>query len=375
MAGGNARIIALALALSLGGPSVHAARVVDPASARQAIANPAVMALDSELTSLARSKRATGLAAWLEAIARDPALTDIAREWLLDRGLHAIARITPTSEARAAVARLSARRPTVYTRVDPDHGERATPLYDAGATARFVLRNWDRGAAREAAQVDLATGTTAAVDRYTARGRIEGDDPVRAGTADAFRAAPLAQLPAQRAAISDSLDRGGHVDELGLILAERLADHDLFVHVFNTADEPVALAAVSSISGSLDAQSALSALVIASRREPIASAAVLEIGKLARNDAAARRFLFDSVSAPGIGPSAAAALAALHDPTISADLGRRLASAKSEELRRLLVLALRLDASPAAHAELERFAKTDAGSTQLQKEVRQWLAP
>ena len=100
---------------------------------------------------------------------------------------------------------------------------------------------------------------------------------------------------------------------------------------------------------------------------------MLEIGKLARNDAAARRFLFDSVSAPDIGPSAAAGLAALHDPMVSAELGRRLASAKSEELRRLLVLALRLDASAAARAELERFAITGAGSAQLREEVRQWL--
>ena len=177
MAGGNARIIALALALSLGGPAVHAARVVDPATARQAIANPAVIARDAELTSLATGNRATELAARLEVIARDPAITDVAQEWLLDRGLHAIARIAPTSEARAAVARLSARRPTVYTRVDPDHGERATPLYDAGATARFVLRNWDRAAAREAARANLAAGTTAAVDRYAARGRIAGRRP------------------------------------------------------------------------------------------------------------------------------------------------------------------------------------------------------
>ena len=88
---------------------------------------------------------------------------------------------------------------------------------------------------------------------------IQGADPVRAGIADAFRTAPLAQLPAQRAAISDSFARGDRVDELGLILAERLADRDLFVRVFETADEPVALAAVSSISRALDAQSALSA--------------------------------------------------------------------------------------------------------------------
>ena len=97
------------------------------------------------------------------------------------------------------------------------------------------------------------------------------------------------------------------------------------------------------------------------------------VANYARNDNAARRFLFHSVSAPDIGPSAAAALAGLQDPTVSPDFGQRLAAAKSEELRRLLVLALRLDASPAAHAELERFAKTVAGSAQLQEEVRQWL--
>ncbi len=373
MAGGNARIIALALALSLGGPVVHAARVVDPVTARQAIANAAVVSRDAELASLAAGNRTTELAARLEIIARDAAITDVAQEWLLDRGLHAIARMAPTSEARAAVARLSARRPTVYARVDPDHGERATPLYDAGATARFVLQNWDRAAAREAARGNLANGTTAAVDRYAARGRIQDADPVRAGIADAFRTAPLAQLPAQRAALSDSFARGDRVDELGLILAERLADRDLFIRVFDSADEPAALAAVSGISRALDPQSALSALVLASRREPIASAAVLEIGKLARNDAAARHFLFDSVSTPDLGPSAAAALAALHDPAVSADLGRRLAGVKSEDSRRLLVLALRLDASPAARAELERFVNADAGSEQLRKEVRQWL--
>jgi len=373
MAGGNVRIIALALALGLGGQAVQAARIVDPASARQAVAMPAVKAQDAELAALAAGNDATTLAARLEVIARDRTFTDVAQEWLLDRGLHALARIAPTREARASVARLAARRPTVYTRVDPDHGERATPLYDAGATARFVLRNWDRNAAREVARAELAAGATAAVDRFSSRGSIHGADPIRAGIADAFRTAPAGQLPAQRAAIVESLARGHRVDELALILAERLVDPELFGLVLASADEPVALAAVASVSRSLDAQSALDALSSASRREAIASAAVLEIGRLARNDAAARRFLFDSVSARDISPSAAAALAALHEPAVSAEIGRRLATAQSEESRRLLVLALRLDASPSARAELERFAKTGRGSAQLQKKVRQWL--
>ena len=60
---------------------------------------------------------------------------------------------------------------------------------------------------------------------------------------------------------------------------------------------------------------------------------------------------------------------------ISAELGQRLAAAQSEDTRRALVLALRLDATPAARAELERFAQSGAGSDRLRQQVREWLAP
>ncbi|MGH8242356.1 MAG: hypothetical protein ACRETY_03300, partial [Steroidobacteraceae bacterium] len=94
----------------------------------------------------------------------------------------------------------------------------------------------------------------------------------------------------------------------------------------------------------------------------------------AASDAAARRCLFEALADPGLGPSAAAALGRLSDPGVCAELGQRLANARSEQERRLLVLALRLDPQPAARAELERYAKAGVGSPQLQREVRQWLA-
>src|SRR5688572_12617096 len=203
MAGGIVRICALALALGVSTP-VIAARVVDPASARQAISAPAVAARDAGLAALAAEGRATELAARLDLIARDGTLSDVAQEWLLDRGLHALARLPPSPAARATVTRLTARAPTVYTRVDPDHGERATPLYDAGATARFVLRSWERHAARATAQRDLATRSTGAVARFAA----VASDPVRTGIADAFRAAPAAEIAAQRPAVAASLAQG-----------------------------------------------------------------------------------------------------------------------------------------------------------------------
>lgn len=368
MPGGIVRICALALALGTSAQAI-AARVVDPASARRAISAPAVAARDAGLTALEAEGRASELAAQLDLIARDGTLEDVAQEWLLDRGLHALSRISPTPAARATVIRLTARAPTVYTRVDPDHGERATPLYDAGATARFVLRNWERGAARAAAAASLAARDARVVARFAAA----ASDAARAGTADAFRDAPLDEIAAQRHAVGSALAAGRRVDPLALIVAERLADPALFGLLVDYADEREALAAVAKAPRALDAASALEALARASRRADIASAAVLAAGGLAEHDAAARRFLFESLADPGIAPSAAAALGALGDPGVSAEIGRRLESARTDGERKLLLLALRLDPSPAARTELERFARAGTGSPQLRAKTRRWL--
>ncbi len=373
MAGGTAKTIALALALCLGGQTSHAAQIVDSASARQAITTPAIVAVDSELAALASGGRATDLAARLDLIANDRTVPAVAQEWLLDRGLHLLATLPPTARSRATVTRLRSRSPIVYTRVDPDHGDRATPLYDVGATAHFVLRIWQRRAARDEAQANLRAGGISAVDRFAARAGADGSDPVRAGIGDTFEAAAPALLISQRGAIVSGFARGRRMDELALILAERLEDSELFRLVFGHADAPVALSGVASVARTLDTQTSFELLALASRRAEIASAAVLEIGRLARNDAAARRFLFDAIGEPDVGPSAAAALAAIGDAAVAAELGRRLAESRSEESRRMLVLALKLDGSAGAHEELRRFAATNAGSAQLQKEVRQWL--
>jgi hypothetical protein len=375
MTGGIARLFTLALALGLACGAAAAARVVDPATARQAIENSAVRARGAELTALAAGNRASELAARLDVIARDAALTDVAQEWLLDRGLHELARITPTPTARAAVARLALRAPTVYASIEPEHGERATPLYDAGATARFVIRNWDRNEARTIAVTELAAGNTRPVDRFAAHAADDAHSPVLSGIAEAFRAAPAPQLVAQRSAVASAIAAGRRVDALALILAERLADPELFDLAFDNADEATALAAVPAAVRALDARSALAALTPASRRSDIGSAALLAIGQLAENDASAREALFDALADPKRAPSAAAALARLPDPSVSSELGRRLAAAQSEDARRVLVLALKLDADPAARAELERFAASRAGSPKLQQEVRSWLAP
>lgn len=374
MAGGKAGIVALALVLGAGGGSSLAASLAHPAISHRATTDASVRNLDAELQALASAGRADGLAARLDRIVLDRSLSDAAREWLIDRGLHALATLEPTARAQETVAALTRRAPVVYARIDPDHGERATPLFDAGATARFVLRTWRRQAARSAAVADLASGRTSVVTRFAATGATQDSEPERAGIGDAFRAATAAELLAQRAAVEDAMARGRRVDELALVLAERLADAALFRLAFGYADARVALAAVMLTAHSLDARTALTELALASRRSEIASAAMLAIGRLAESDGAARRHLFDSIELPDIGPSAAAALARLQDPAVAAELGRRLGQANTEQSRRLLVLALRLDGSAAARAELRRFMKSRTGSGPLREEVQQWLA-
>jgi hypothetical protein len=372
MTGGIARYFALACALGLASPPALAGHVVDPASARQAIENPIVAARDAELSALAAGGRATELAARLELIAHDATLTDVAQEWLLDRGLHELARIAPTREARATVTRLASRAPVVYARVDPDHGDRATPLYDAGATARFVLRGWERNDARATAQAELAAGLTQAVDRYAQHAVEDDRDPVLEGIAEAFRDAPMSQLAVQGPAVSGALVQGQRVDALALILAERFADPALFDLIFDNAGEPTALAAIPVATRALDASAALAALTRASRRTDVGSAAVLEIGRLAQSDPAARSSCSTRSRSPASRP-AAAALGRISDPAVSAEVGqRRLGRARRMHGASAGPCA-RLDANLGGACRTRAICRFGAVAHTPER-VRQWLA-
>lgn len=368
MGGALTSLISAAL-LCLAAVPAFAARVIDPAAARRAIAEPTVVATGASLSALAESGRTTELAQRVRSIALDRTLEPVAREWLLDRGLHALARQQPTPEARSVVQQLAGRPPEVFGRIDPDHGDHATPLYDTGATARFVLRAWQRSDARAAAKADLAAGRTQLIERFAA----SPSGPVRDGIVEAIDDAPPAQLFVQRNAAAAAMSAGARVDEVALLLARRLADVELASLLIGHADARVALDALRLLPGVLDSQSAFRLLADASRRADIASAAMLAIGRLARQDASARSFLFGRVDDPELGASAATALASIGDPAIAAEIGRRLRAASSDTARRHFVLALQLDGGSSARDELGRFVATGQGSAQLRSEVQKWL--
>lgn len=353
---------------------VSAELVINPASVRQLLQTSDVAAIDSGIAKLAADRHVSELAFRLDDIAGDRSLHPVARAWLLNRGLHELVLLAPTPEARSVVLELSHRKPEVFTKVDPDHGDRTTPLYDTGATARFVLRSWQRESARTEAREDLASGRVVAVDRFAAAdNRTAAGDAIRAGIIEAYADAPLPQLLSQRDTLAAAMTSGAHVDELALVLARRLADVELATLVLGRADPSIALAAIYSLLQVFEANSALEMLVHASGRAEISSAAMLEIGLLARYDRAARTVLLESLEDPDLGPSAAAALAGIGDPAVPAEVGQRLRASRSDWSRRMYVLALKLDSSPAARQELHRFLETGRGPPQFRREVRQWL--
>jgi hypothetical protein len=351
----------------------EAREVVDAAAVRKALADTAVVSEAQRLDTLADRQAAAELVSALARLPQLAAKGTIAHEWLLDRGLHALAKVKPTPSARTLVQQIALEQPQIFVRVDPDHGQHAVPLYDPRATARFVLRTWERTAARERAAAALLANESWPIERF-ARAHAAADDPTRSGVVDAFRTADPSLLARQREALAGALRNGERVDELAAVVAERLHDHDLYGEVLSSTEPVVALDALKRARKALGDARALDVLIAASRRPEIASAALLEIGAIAREEVRARDYLFEMLRELSGGPSAAAALASLHDSAVTAELGRQLRAQTPDVARRHMALALKLEGSPAARAQLEQFLAARAGSTKLQNEVRAWLA-
>lgn len=354
--------------------AASAQQVVDPTAVRRISTDPFLAQRAQRFAALARSGAVAELGVELQRASEDAGLSPLAREWLLDRGLNEATRLTPTPGLRATVASIAQRRPEVFVRADPDHGDRAVPLYDPGAMARFVLRGWTRAEARDRTALALQASLLWPIERFAQDATPAELDATKAGILEAFRAAAPETLARYRSAVVAAIDRGERVDELAAVVAELLGDVDLQSLVIDRADATVALGAVQRARALFGDAAALDVLINASRRPELASAALLEIGRLAQDDPRARAYLFSSIDDAPLAASAATALASLHDPAVASELGRRLRAEPREWSRRHLVLALKLDGSTAARSELETFARIKAGSAELQKEVRAWLA-
>ena len=342
------------------------AEVLDHAAAQQAAYSAAAQTRSQRLADLHRAGETDAFLDQLEAVAADGALDSIAKERVVHDAIMLCSHALPAPGIRSYVLGLSDRTPTAYIWLYEGQHKVRMPLFDVGAAARFALRRWDELAAGDVAALDLTLGTAEYLTLWA-------NEASRPGILDAFEEAETPQLQLQREAVAAALETDPSIDQLASIAAWRLADKALFLELAARARPSVAVHMLADVRTSLAPRDAFEVLRLASMRPALASASVLQMGHLVAEWPTVASFLLQALGDREKGGSAAVALAKLEDPAIAGELGAILQSQGSLTARRRAALALRLDGSPAASAELHEFA--DTGSSEaLRVEVSQWLA-
>jgi hypothetical protein len=329
------------------------APVLEPGAARAEAHGPAAEALVARVVAATRDGDGAAIAEIATRILADATLAPAARERVLYECAMALAQLDASPAIRSLLDVLAVRPPEVRVWRDDDGQRIAKPLYDVAAAARYAARLQEERRVSTAALESIARGDEAALELYdTQAGR---ETPPARGVAQAFESAPVEQLRPYRDALMLSAAQSARA-ELAEIVARRLGDAALMQGVLVHAAPVPALAIVKTARATFPPADALDLLAAAAQRDDVASAALLEIGHLASRDTRARDLLFDALGDARRAGSAAAALAAAHDAQIAAYLRAWVLAQTDATLARRGILALRLDASEPARAELSRLA-------------------
>jgi hypothetical protein len=340
------------MAAALAGAPARAA-VLEPGAAHAAAHLAAAEAYAERIA-------ATGDAAALLRLAHDAqsdsALPAPARERVLYLCALALADADVEAGAEAAtdaLLALLAARPTNVEVWQYDGPARfAVPLYDVAAAARYAQRRRVERRAIDVALAGIARGSDTPLAQYDA---AAGAPAEQRAILAAFAHADADALLAYRDRLYLAAANGTEVGVAALV-AGRLADVELMRAALEHADAPTALDIVRGVRTSFPEAEAVDLLAAATTRADVGSAALLEIGRLAASMPRARALLFAALAQPASGGSAAAALGAAHDPDIAAELLDWVRTQQDVARARRGVLALRLDASPAARAALAEVA-------------------
>jgi hypothetical protein len=334
--------------------SNDAVAILEPGLAHAAAHTPAVDALVERIASFARARDTHSLVDVTRGALLDPALADAARERVLQASAFALAELDGSTDSRALLEELSSRAPAVRVWSYDGPHRLAIVLYDVAAAARYALARQEARRVLADALGLIAAGDDAVLAMYEAQ--PDARSPEARALVQAFESAPTAALVAYRDRLSAALERDASA-AIAAVVARRLGDATLMRSVLEHADPALALDCVRSLRASFASGVALELLEHAVDREDVASAALFEIGALVADEPRARGILFDALDDDRYAGSAAAALAALHDPDVAGELRRRvLAQGDDERRARRAILALRLDASDAARGELARLA-------------------
>lgn len=318
---------------------------------------------------LAASGRMRELVDRIEAAEADVSLTPTAREYLIHETLIALSAVEPDPPTRALVERFRNRPVTSFIRLEHEHGNAIVPLYDLAAAAQLTRRNWDI----RSAQLEVASVLRKA--EWQPRQVLDPRPamPVkawRAGTISAIGNAESAVLLQYRAALLDAQQRDDAYADVVYAAARKLRDADMYRSLLASADDQIALQAVESAGQDLSAGVAIQYLADAASRESVASAAILQLGRLAADHDDATRRLFDLLGDRSHGASAALALARQSSPSILQALHDVIVEGGDELTSLRAALALRLSDSGLADDLRARLLQQDLPHARVVEALR-----
>jgi len=295
------------------------------------------------------------LEARLSAALADRALHPIVREKTLADGALALGLQPRTPSAEALVARIATLETEVRVRFsDGEHAAMAVPAFAPATAARNAQKHWVRTETAAAVGAGIVGGRPALGAAFS---RAEDSRVIAAGIADAVIATArtpegLAALRASRPAFEAALRDGRPIEDALAELAVATRDRDTALSLIAHGDPALTVHQLARLRDALPPADALLLLQRASSTSELASSALLALGGLAALQPAARDHLFAVLGDRRDGGSAAAALAALHDPALVVALAEHARRSPDLLAARRAALALHLDGSPAATAAL-----------------------
>ena len=325
-----------------------------------------------QLGEMVSNDRQLAARTWLQEVASDLTLAVSAREFLLYEGLLALGSLaTPDDQTTHAIKELLGYQSASTTILTEGNHRLTVALHDVASAARLTLGNWRIQAARGEILSKIARGQ-APLPAWSADG--DENRHIAAGLEQALAEFSPIELRAWRMQISTAFDDEPRLARSVLLIARRLGDGYLFRQLAVQAPAAVVIDMMRDLEQSLDYSQSLTVLDLVRRRDQLASAAILSVGRLQASYPVAREQLFALLDDPQHGASAAGALARYGGLSDIQRLGFVILDESAGAQRRRAVLALRLHASPAARSELGRLAANPRLSAKLRQEIAQWLA-
>ncbi len=306
----------------------------------------------------------------INTLRKDATVDVVYRENYLRDAAEVLSGSPRTPAAEAALRALAGDAPIVFVLLDDgEHAAHSVPAFDPGAMARYALGAWVRHEARDATLTAFGAGAGSFAAAFDADGEAR---LIAAGIADAAKGADAATLRRNRAALGATLAAGFPIEDAVAAAAIALSDAALAKQLLADGDPARTVQHLLALVRALPAGAALDLLEGVTDPE-LASAALQAMATLAATEPLARSHLLAKLEDARDGGSAAAALAALHDPSLAPTLAAMARTAPATSAGSLAAkragLALFLDGSPAARAALA----TLSNDPRIGREVRLWL--